>query len=76
MFKDFWVGCVCKDCVTEYQQPQENDDDLPLTPPSSPCSPSRGVKGSHEDTDTDQEEEPVFKKLEIPYPDELLERHL
>ena len=72
--KDFWVGCVCKDCVTEYQQPQEDDDDLPLTPPTSPSSPSRGVKRSHEETDTDQKrEEPVFKKLEIPYPDELLD---
>ena len=72
--KDFWVGCVCKDCVTEYQQPQEDDDDLPLTPPTSPSSPSRGVKRSHEETNTDQErEEPVFKKLEIPYPDELLD---
>ena len=67
-------GLVVLDCVTEYQQPQEDDDGLPLTPPTSPSSPSQGVKRSHEETDTDQErEEPVFKKLEIPYPDELLD---
>ena len=59
--KDFWAGCVCKDCVTEYQQPEE--DELPMTPPTSPSSPSRVVKRPHEGTDTDQEdneEEPLF----------------
>ena len=66
--KDFWVGCICNDCITEYQQPEDSENELPMTPPTSPSR-----KRSRSENDTDNHDEPVFKKLEIPYPDELLD---